>query len=190
VPRRRAGTGAVAVALAASVAIGAAATTRAHEVGSAVAGLRAPVAWQGEGVAVAPDLADAARVVRDASATDDVVATNRHCFGARDACDARQFTVSALSERRVLVEGWAYPDGRDPDREWSRTNPFWDEERFTENEVVFTAPTQESVDHLRDAYGVRWLVVDRTVAPESADLMRYAELVWESPGAAVYRIPG
>jgi hypothetical protein len=139
---------------------------------------------------VAPDLADAARVVRDASATDDVVATNRHCFGPPEACDARQFTVSALSERRVLVEGWAYPDGRDPNREWSRTNPFWSAERYAENEVVFSAPTQQSVEHLLAAYGVRWLVVDRTVAQESPDLVRYAELVWESPGAAVYRIPG
>lgn len=187
--RRSAGTRAVALALLLATLVGAATATRARELGTAVAELRGPAAWQGEGVVVAPDLADAARVVRDASDPDDVVATNRHCFGAPEACDARQFSVSALSERRVLVEGWAYPDGKDPDREWSRTNPFWDEQRYAENEVVFSAPTEASLDHLRDAYGVRWLVVDRTVAAESPELARYADLVWETPGAAVYAVP-
>jgi hypothetical protein len=188
--RASAGTTAVAGALVLGLLVGAACATRAAEVGGAVLDLPGPVPWQGEGVVVAPDLADAARVVRDGSAVDDVVATNVHCFGVPEACDARQFTVAALSERRVLVEGWAYPDGRDPDREWSRTNPFWDEQRFAENEVVFTAPTRQAVDHLASAYGVRWLVVDRTVAPEHPDLARYAHLVWERPGAAVYRVGG
>jgi hypothetical protein len=53
----------------------------------------------------------AARWLRDHSDPTDLVATNLHCRGPVDhpvVCDARHFWVSGYSERRVLVEGWAY----------------------------------------------------------------------------------
>jgi len=96
--------------------------------------------------------------------------------------------VSALTERRVLVEGWAYPDGGDRGRPWSRTNPFWDVERYAQNEIVFTRPSQQAVELLTSEYGVRWLFVDRTVYRESPDLGQFAVLVYDSDDFAVYQV--
>lgn len=143
---------------------------------------------QAEGLLFPPGLADAALWLRDASRPSDVVATNAHCYGAPESCDARHFIVSALTERRVLVEGWAYPDGGDRGRPWSRTNPFWDVERYAQNEIVFTRPSQQAVELLTSEYGVRWLFVDRTVYRESPDLGQFAVLVYDSDDFAVYQV--
>ncbi len=140
----------------------------------------------GEGYPVPRDGALAALYVRDHSAADAVVATNAHCYGPEDACDTRHFWVSALTERRVLVEGWAYPEGFRPGQ--TRTSPFWDTERYDANQAVFDDPDQVAVQRLADEWGVQWLVVDRTLGTESSELRRYATLVLESEGAAVYRI--
>jgi hypothetical protein len=140
----------------------------------------------GEGYPVPRDGALAALHVRDHSSPDEVVATNAHCYGPPEACDTRHFWVSALTERRVLVEGWAYPEGFRPGQ--TRTSPFWDTERYAANQAVFQDPDEAAVAWLADEWGVRWLLVDRTLGVESPELRRYAELVHESDGAAVYRI--
>ncbi|MFF1528382.1 hypothetical protein [Cellulomonas sp. NPDC058312] len=140
----------------------------------------------GESYPIPHDGALAALVVRDSSGTSDVIATNAHCYGPPDACDTRHFWVSALTERRVLVEGWAYPEGFRPGQ--TRTSPFWDTERYEANEAVFDDPDEASVQLLADRWGVRWLLVDRSVGTESPELRRFATLVHESDGAAVYRI--
>jgi hypothetical protein len=94
--------------------------------------------------------------------------------------------VSAVTERRVLVEGWAYPEGFRPGQ--TRTSPFWDVDRYEANEAVFDAPDEAAVRRLADEWGVRWLVVDRTLGVEDPALRRYATLVLENDQAAVYRI--
>jgi len=140
----------------------------------------------GEGYPVPRDGALAALYVRDHSGTDEVVATNAHCYGPEDACDARHFWVSGLTERRVLVEGWAYPEGFRPGL--TRTSPFWDMDRYEANEAVFDEPSDAAVARLRDEWGVRWLVVDRTMGVESPELREHATLELELDDAAVYRI--
>jgi hypothetical protein len=140
----------------------------------------------GEGYPVPRDGALAALFVRDGSGDDEVVATNAHCYGPEDACDARHFWVSALTERRVLVEGWAYPEGFRPGL--TRTSPFWDRERYAANQAVFEDPDDAAVARLRDEWGVRWLLVDRTLGVESPRLREHATLVLELEDAAVYRV--
>lgn len=186
----RGGAGRRGVALVAGVAVlvGASVTDRGVEVVEAVRALGSSPVLQAEGIAVPPGVADAAVALRDLSDPSDVVATNAHCYGTPPSCDARHFVVSALTERRVLVEGWAYPDGGERGEEWSLRGPYWDQERLADNDVVFRAPSEAAVQHLADEYGVRWLFVDRTVERESPDLARYAELVVENDEAAVYRL--
>jgi hypothetical protein len=63
------------------------------------------------GLTVPADGINAARWLRDHSDTDDLVATNLHCAWYTtnfDSCNPVSSWVSAYSERRVLVEGWAY----------------------------------------------------------------------------------
>ncbi|MEW9546827.1 hypothetical protein [Nonomuraea sp. NPDC050783] len=106
---------------------------------------------------------EAARWIRGHSAPGDVVATDLHCRPVTaPACDSRHYWVAGFSERRVLVEGWAYAEST-----LSRTRlfggsylevPFADGARLAANDAVFAAPTRENVQKLARVYGVRWLL--------------------------------
>jgi hypothetical protein len=137
-------------------------------------------------VPVPPDGARAALYVRDHAAPGDAVVTNAHCYGEGDRCESRHFWVSALTERRTVVEGWAYPEGFRPGL--TRTSPYWDQVRFTLNERVFTAPDAAVLEELVTTYRARWILVDRTQGVESPELRGHADLVLELDGAAVYRV--
>ncbi len=128
---------------------------------------------------------DAARWVRDHSAVDDAVATNVHCLGYYgDLCDSRSFWLSAYSERSILVEGWGFA----PRQAVLGLAPFWDPDRLTLNDTAFNAPSAETLRRLHDGYGVRWLVVDRTISSESPDLSSFADLRYDNGRVAVYEL--
>ena len=143
---------------------------------------------------VAADGIEAARWLRDHSDPNDLVATNMHCRplpNRGDVCDARHFWVSGYSERRMLVEGWAYTTkaiaaglklGVS-----DRTVPFWDPALLAANDAAFVAPTQAAVAALRDEHGVRWLFADLTTA-DAAGLARVADLRYRAGDYAVYAV--
>ncbi|MBT2231289.1 hypothetical protein [Nonomuraea sp. NEAU-A123] len=135
----------------------------------------------------------AGRWLRDHSEPDDLVATNTHCrLGYEHPCDTRYPWVAALSERHVLVEGWAYtatnlshwrpgllPEGL----------PFWDTELIKMNDTAFQSPSQTAMRRLRESYGVRWLFVDELRANPSRRIGDFAEFQFRSGDYAVYRLP-
>ena len=148
------------------------------------------------GPAIPGDAIAAARWLRDNSSPDDLVATNLHCRpvpGSPGTCDARQFWASAYTERRMLVEGWAYTAPAVAEALRSGNSdlvavPFWDQPRLTANDLAFTAPSSDSIAALRDTYGVRWLFAD--LASANADgLAQFAALRYRSGDFAVYEIP-
>ncbi|MEV0968137.1 hypothetical protein [Microtetraspora glauca] len=178
---------------------------------SMVAAMGVPASWQARALALGDDPgADpaAARVVhpdrekvprgalaagrwlRAHSRPEDLVATNAHCvWGREDPCDSRHFWVTALSERRALVEGWAYTltnmDRWRPGQSVLRL-PFWDSERLRLNDAAFRRPSAAAFQYLRDRFGVRWLVVEERRSPPIGDA---ANLRFRSGDYAVYRIP-
>ncbi|MCK2215192.1 hypothetical protein MF672_015555 [Actinomadura sp. ATCC 31491] len=133
---------------------------------------------------------EAARWVREHSGPGDVVATDLHCRAvAGPACDSRHYWVAAFSERRVLVEGWAYAEST-----LSRAGatggsyldvPFADAARLAANDAVFTAPAAENVRELGRRHGVRWLFTGNT-----RKLDEYAVLRFRNARFSVYEIPG
>ncbi|MEQ4717339.1 hypothetical protein [Nonomuraea sp. B19D2] len=135
----------------------------------------------------------AARWVRGHSTPDDLIATNVHCrWGLEKPCDSRQFWLSALAERHVLVEGWAFT-AKNVDR-WTpgqveQYQPFWDRERLAANEAVFLSPSTATIQRLRDQYGVRWLLVDERRLPQGSRLGDFAELRYRAGDYAAYRLP-
>ncbi|MFS1301834.1 hypothetical protein [Streptosporangium longisporum] len=136
----------------------------------------------------------AGRWLRAHSRPDETVATNAHCvWRAGTPCDSRHFWISALTERRVLVEGWSYT-AKNLDR-WRPGGsvmqiPFWDAERLSLNETVFRAPSAEAVRRLHERYGVRWLFVEEGREGLSPRIGEFATLRFRSAGCAVYSLPG
>ncbi|HEX4811707.1 MAG TPA: hypothetical protein VFV66_03005, partial [Nonomuraea sp.] len=137
-----------------------------------------------------PDGALAAgRWLRRHSAPGDVVATDLHCRPVLEpACDSRHYWVAGFTERRVLVEGWAYAEST-----LARTRlfhgsylevPFADQRRLAANDAVFAAPTAGNVRRLADEYGVRWLFT----RPDRR-LEGYAVPRFRNAAFAVYEIP-
>lgn len=155
----------------------------------AAAGRRYP---NGGAYAVVPMPAsrvEAARWVRAHSAPDDVLATNVHCRVVTDGwCDARSFWLSGYAERAVLVEGWAFAP-RMVGLPGGAYAPFWDTERLRLNDAAFTAPTAAGLAELRDRYGVRWLVLDRTVTAEPPTLPTLATLRFRNTRISVFHLP-
>ena len=87
----------------------------------------------------------------------------------------------------MLVEGWAFaprmvglPNGP--------YAPFWEPERLRANDAAFTEPTAAGLAALRDRYGVRWLVVDRTVGDEAPELAGLADRRFDNGQLAVYEL--
>jgi hypothetical protein len=100
----------------------------------------------------------AANYVKNNSSINDVVATNRHCVGPeeKNTCISRIFTISALSERRTFIEGWAYTTC--PVSE-ALNNSFWNQPLLRLNQQVMTQSDAKSAAEL-SKYGVQWLFID------------------------------
>ncbi|MGW4894270.1 hypothetical protein ACWEQL_18655, partial [Kitasatospora sp. NPDC004240] len=133
----------------------------------------------------------AARWVRAHSEPADVLATNAHCRSETDFADPKavcwnslSFYLSAYSERSVLVEGWAYS----PRLMSEKSGTFWDQELLKLNDDAVYHPTAQILDRLHDRYKVRYVVVNRKVAPESPLLGTLATPVYDNGRMAVYEL--
>jgi hypothetical protein len=136
---------------------------------------------------------EAARWLRDHSSPDDVVATNAHCLYLTEEgyCDSRSFWLSAYAERRVLVEGWLFAPRTVEMGEKTGGGvytPFWDQALLRLNDAAFARPSPDVLARLRDEYGVRWLVLDRTWHEEPAALLDLAEKRFDDGVLAIYRL--
>ena len=127
-------------------------------------------------------------LLRTRTGHDDLVATNKHYRRGRYAdgsCDARWWTVSAFTERRVLVEGWSY------DYTWTSSGtdnfePYWDPALLRANDGLFAEPDAATCRVLV-AEGVDWLYADKDGSWDPR-LGGFADLVDEVEDAALYRL--
>lgn len=145
------------------------------------------------GRVVQPTQSAAARWLRDNTDRYAIVASNVHCIAVPTTpnCDARGYWVGAFSERRILVEGWAYtPQAHEAHGRDGRTysqQPFDDPELFALNEAAFSAPTPAVLQRLRDR-GVRYLFADSLAGPISPELGRLAHPVFVSGPVTIYEL--
>ena len=126
-----------------------------------------------------------ANYLRKESNKNDLVATNRHCAGLEEnqTCTARQFALSALSERRVFLEGWSYTTC--PLAE-PILNKYWKEDSWRVNQDFFVTPTPENFEVLRKS-GLDWFVVD-TTRPSVSSYAQFAELVKTSGTISLWKV--
>lgn len=113
---------------------------------------------------------------------DAVLATNVHCRGVETVpgCDARGFWVAALTERRVLLGGWAYTTlGRSTqgdEGQYHVYRPYPDADLFELNEAAFHRPSDEVFTALAQQ-GVTHLFAARRAGEVSPSLTRWCEPV-------------
>jgi hypothetical protein len=126
-----------------------------------------------------------ANYLRKESNKNDLIATNRHCAGLEEnqTCTARQFALSALSERRVFLEGWSYTTC--PLTE-PILNKYWKEDSWRVNQEFFITPTINNFEVLRKS-GVDWFVVD-TTRPSVSNYEPFAELVKTSGSVSLWKV--
>lgn len=111
----------------------------------------------------------AAEWLRENSDPDERVVTNAHCGPGNDGvggkCDSRHFWMSALSERRFVLEGWAYTA---KSGDWFQE--FWGDRRFLEeNDALFTEPSEQRLRDFLSRHPASWLLLDRR---QAVDLSR------------------
>ncbi len=126
-----------------------------------------------------------AKYLQDNSEKNDLIATNRHCAGPEEnqTCTARQFALSALSERRVLLEGWSYTTC--PLAE-PILNKYWKEDFWKLNQDFFITPNNQNWELFQKS-GVDWLVVDAT-RPSAANYNEFADLVKTEGSVSLWKI--
>ncbi len=126
-----------------------------------------------------------ANYLRNESIKNDLIATNRHCAGLEEnqTCTARQFALSALSERRVFLEGWSYTTC--PLAE-PILNKYWKEDSWRVNQDFLITPNTENFEVLRKS-GVDWFVVD-TTRPSVSNYEPFAELVKTSGSVSLWKV--
>ena len=129
--------------------------------------------------------ANIAEYLRQESNPDDLVATNRHCAGMEEnqTCTARQFALSALSERRVFLEGWSYTTC--PLSE-PILNKYWKESNWQSNQEFFLNPTLENWNNLKKS-GIDWLVVD-SYRPSASSYSEVADLIKTEGKVSLWKI--
>ena len=124
---------------------------------------------------------------------DDILATNVHClFKPQIRCDSRSYWVTAFTERRALVESWAYTEetlNQIGDFDFGFPFfPFDDPELLEENDQAFENPTAEGLAALRDDHDVRWLFADSRAGKVSPALDELATLRFEAGPVKVYEL--
>jgi hypothetical protein len=126
-----------------------------------------------------------AKYLQDESKKTDLIATNRHCAGMEEnqTCTARQFALSALSERRVLLEGWSYTTC--PLSE-PILNKYWNERFWNLNQDFLINPNAQNWEMFQKS-GVDWLVVDST-RPSASNYNDFAELVKTEGSVSLWKI--
>jgi hypothetical protein len=127
----------------------------------------------------------AADYIKKNSSINDVVATNRHCVGPeeKNTCISRIFTISALTERRTFIEGWAYTTC--PVSE-ALNNSFWDQPLLRLNQQVMTQSDAKSAEEL-SKYGVQWLFIDLR-RPHSNDYTNIATKEFSAGEIEVWKL--
>jgi hypothetical protein len=144
-------------------------------------------------VLISPGTEQAGRWLRDHSSPDDLVATNAHCLMWEDRCSDLHFSMTAYSERRMLLEGWGFTTTAHQQAAkldtWVGYIPYWKSQILADNDAVFNTPSAQTVGLLRDHYGVRWLFVDETQGTVSPRLSTFATERYRSGACVVYELP-
>ena len=127
-------------------------------------------------------------------ADDGAVATNVFCVPTRyeSGCQATAFWVSALSDRPMVIGGWAYIEkGRevtDRDDVSYKRRPAPYPERLRLSLDMVRDPSAATARALRSSYDAQWIFADRRATEVSPRISRFAETVYSNADVTIYRL--
>lgn len=130
-----------------------------------------------DGVEISSDQYSAFEYLKNNSSPETIVMTNRHCLSPTSevlGCDSRYVSLSAFSERRVLIEGHY----KESEADQAATLAL--------NERFINSPNYELYMQLWNL-GVRFIYIDKTVGI-TGDYSPYATQVWDSEHAQVWKL--
>lgn len=131
----------------------------------------------------------ATRWLRENSEPDERVLTNAHCVAdppGEDDCDTRHFWMSAFTERRFLLEGWAYTRFQEG---W--VSPYWgDADLLARNDELFSDPSELPLERFLAEHPAQWLLADRALDVDMTALKRTSGLAlrFEQGRYAVFEV--
>ncbi len=115
--------------------------------------------------------------------TYDVVATNAYCrthYEKEQECQANIYWVSGYGGHRTLLDGWAYTeDGSD--------GRLDDEELWELNNAIFTDPTDQSIQAVKD-HGVKWVVMQNAQGAPVSDLTPWGKVTYKNDYITIYEL--
>lgn len=136
----------------------------------------------------------AARWVRDHTPPDAVLVTGTHCRFQQpfEYCESRSWWVTALTERRAVVESWAYTEENFHQVGRYATGfplfPFDDPDRLRLNDAAIAAPTPEVLRELKERYGATWIFADSRATRVSPRLRTLARLRFRAGTVRVFEL--
>ena len=133
---------------------------------------------QSEPISGSPDRVAALTWLRNNSDETDIVATNRFCIPGVEACDMKWYLVSAISKRRMLVEGAREPvldPGALVDEKISASIEFGQ------------SPSKQSYEFLRN-FNTQWFVVDASMTNLNLTWEPYASVEFENAEMKILRL--
>ena len=135
--------------------------------------------------------------LRNNSDSEDIVATNRFCIPGLDYCNPKWTIVSALSRRRMLIEGYSYGQIQDTSIPQDPSLPLWAQEAGqpleSQNRLKFSIefaerPTQASTDFLISR-GVSWVVIDHAAQMSGVrDWSPFGKIAFQNDAVSVIHI--
>ncbi len=136
----------------------------------------------------------AALWVRDHTPSDAILATNTHCKyqSPYRFCESRSYWVTALTDRRAVVESWAYTEENlnmiGKFKRGFPLFPFDDPARLALNDAAITKPTAAILAELKAKYGATWIFADTRSSTVSPALGTLATLRLRSGPVWVYEL--
>ena len=116
--------------------------------------------------------------LRNNSDENDIVATNRFCIPGVEPCDMKWYLVSAISKRRMLVEGARFPV-LDPSALIG--------EKTSASIQFGQSPSKQSYEFLRN-FNTQWFVVDASMSISNLTWEPYASVVFENSEMKILRL--
>lgn len=133
-----------------------------------------------EPISGSPQRTEALTWLRNNSHENDVIATNRFCIPNLDPCNKKWYLASAISRRRLLIEGFGY--GLSSSESVSVAS-----ERMINSMEFGRRPNQHLWKYL-NSFNVKWFIVDAAAGRVTDSWEPYATVIYQNSEMKILKV--